>query len=242
MSKLNVLLTGASGRMGKRVVKPLQMRFALRTLDIQPVPDDPDALMVDLRDFDGLKSAMQGIDVLVHLAATSDEAPFLEQLLPNNIEGLYKTYQAAHEAGVRRVVFASTCQAMLNHDPGRPIGAEDPYAPCTMYGATKAFGEVLGRFYHDKHGLEFIAIRIGWFEPYDHERLNVAGVHRDIWLSPRDGDQLLCRAIETPGIGFLIVSGTSSTDRERLSLKEAREHLGYEPEDDTIKLYGRPKE
>jgi nucleoside-diphosphate-sugar epimerase len=41
MAKLNVLLTGASGRIGRHIVKPLQQRYALRTLDLRPVPDDP---------------------------------------------------------------------------------------------------------------------------------------------------------------------------------------------------------
>lgn len=63
----------------------------------------------------------------------------------------------------------------------------DPSQPETTYGVSKAFGEVLGRYCPDHHGLESVAIRIGWLLPYDGPELRISESKRRIWLSPRDG-------------------------------------------------------
>jgi uronate dehydrogenase len=205
-------------------------------VDRFPQADDPDCVIADLQDMQVLERAMQGIDVVVHLAATSDEAPFIENLVPNNVVGLYNMLEAARRAGVRRFVFASTVQAVSAYPREKSIAAEDPVRPSTMYGATKAFGEALGSFYHDRHGLEFIAVRIGAFQQYDSPLLRKHVGLREIWLSPGDAVRLLHLAIERPGIGCAIVFATSKTTRERLSLASAREILGYEPGDDVADI------
>jgi len=230
--RLTLLVTGIGGRIGRHIVGPFREAYELRTLDRAPVPFAPEAVLTDLQDIAVLKEVMRGVDVVLHLAATSDEAPFLEQLVPNNVVGLYNTLQAAHEAGVRRVVFASTGQTVSAYPREKgTIEITDPPRPSTMYGATKVFGETLGRWYHDKHGLEFVGIRIGWFLAYDDEKLRR---HRgmNIWLSPRDTVGLFRAAIETPDVGYALVFGTSKNPFERLSLAPARERLDWEPEDD----------
>jgi uronate dehydrogenase len=237
MNTLKVLLTGSQGRMGPHLVEPFRQRYNLRTYDLKAEPDGPHAFQGDLQDIEVLKHAMQGVDVVVHLAATSDEAPFIENLVPNNVIGLYNTFQAAHESGVRRIVFASTVQAMsFNWRDQEQAGPLEPARPGTLYGATKVFGETVGRWYHDKHGMEFVAIRIGAFQPYDSEWLQ-KGWGRDIWLSPRDAVQLFQLAIEKPDVGYAVVCGTSQTPGERMSLQEAREVLGYVPIDKADDFY-----
>ena len=108
--KLSVLLTGSSGVIGKHLVEPFKKHYRLVTFDRNPSQNRGVNVVGDLCDFKGLKATMKGIDVLVHLAATSDEAPFTKELLPNNILGVYNAFQAAYEAGVKRIVFASSCQ------------------------------------------------------------------------------------------------------------------------------------
>lgn len=223
--------------MGPYLVEPFQKRYDLRTYDVKANPSDPNAFQGDLQDIEVLKAAMQGVDVVVHLAATSDEAPFVENLVPNNVIGMYNTFQAALESGVRRIVFASTCQAMsFNWRNGAKAGTSEPPRPSTLYGATKVFGETVGRWYHDKHGLEFVAIRIGAFQPYESDWF-AKNRCRDIWLSPRDAVQLFQLAIEKPDVGYAVVCGTSKTSVERMSLQEARDVLGYEPIDASDDFY-----
>ncbi|HEX9998132.1 MAG TPA: NAD(P)-dependent oxidoreductase, partial [Abditibacterium sp.] len=168
--------------------------------------------------------------VVVHLAATADEAPFVENLVPANIVGVHNVLEAARLEGVRRVVFASTVQTVGMRHGDSNIAPEEPPRPSTLYGATKVMGEVLGRFYHDKHGLEFIALRIGAFQPYESPQLRRPYV-QNIWLSPRDAVEVFRRAIETPVIGFAVVNATSDCQNGFLSLQSAQEVLGFEPGD-----------
>ena len=238
MPKLKVLLTGAGGRVGRHLVGPFQEQYDLRTLDRRRVPGDPNAVLADLQDFPALKAAMKDIDVAVHLAATPDEAPFVENLVPNNVVGLYNVFQAALEAKVRRIVFASTCQTVLGQPWDHTISIADPVRPCSMYGATKVFGEALGRFYHDRHKMQFVGIRIGAFQAYDSPHLLKSSGTRALWLSPRDAVSLFRRAIEKENVGYALVFGTSITEWELLSRKEAKELLDYEPQDDVVKLCG----
>ena len=83
--------------------------------------------------------------------------------------GVFNVLEAARLENVRRVVFASSIQAVGLNGRGssEATGVEMLPRPNSMYGATKVWGETLGRYYHDKYGLEFIALRLGAFEPYE---------------------------------------------------------------------------
>jgi uronate dehydrogenase len=238
MGRLRVFLTGATGRVGRVLVPAFREVYDLRTLHRRPPADCADAVLGDLQDRDRLSALMEGYDVVVHLAAVSHEAPFVEEIVPVNIVGAYNVVEAAHQAGVRRIVFASTCHVVQFRQSQRTIAAAEPYRPETIYGVSKAFGEVLGRYYHEQFGMEFVAIRIGWLLLYDDPELRTSAFKRGIWLSPRDAVSLFRLAIERPGVGYAVVFGTSTTDREVVSLRTAREALGYEPADDVVGLYG----
>ena len=229
---MKVLLTGPSGRVGPHLVGPFREHYDLATFDLKPSAE-PQSFVGDLSEIEPLRAAMRGIEVVVHLAATSDEAPFVEQLLGPNIVGVFNVLEAARLEKVRRVVFASSIQAVGLNGRGQSeaTGVEMLPRPNSMYGATKVWGETLGRHYHDKHGLEFIAIRLGAFESYDSPRLTKRG-YRSIWLSPRDAVSIFRAAIETENIGgYAIVNATSITPVERLSLQSAREILGWQPQE-----------
>ncbi len=244
MTKRAVLLTGAGGVIGRELTAGWGDRFDLRLLDRNPIEGRPDALVADLQDFEAMKRAMEGVETVVHLAAQPTDAPFVDVLVPNNVVGMYHALEAAHLAGVKRFVFASTVQAFDRYPRDKTVTETDLPRPITLYGATKALGETMGRWYRDKHGMEFIAVRIGWFMLYDCPYLmdrNNKG--RAIWLSPRDAVGLFARAIEIDPLpdGYALVFATSKTNFERLSLTPAREILGYEPQDDLTKLYPAPE-
>jgi nucleoside-diphosphate-sugar epimerase len=232
MPRTRVLLTGAGGRIGPHILPTFHERYDLTVLDRNPVAGEPATILSDLQDIDVLRRAMQGCEAVVHLAATANEAPFLDDLVPNNIVGMYNMLTAAVETGVRRFVFASTVQTVRSHAMTLPVRPADPPRPVSLYGATKVFGETLGRYFHDTHGLEFVAIRIGWFQPYDSPMFRERPVVGTIWLSPRDAARILQCAVEKPDVGYAVVFGTSKTTKDVLSLQEARDLLGYEPQDD----------
>jgi nucleoside-diphosphate-sugar epimerase len=231
-TKPRVLLTGPGGRIGPSVVPLFSERFDLRLLDKNPIPEAKNAIVSDLSDINTLTEALSGMDCLVHLAATSDEAPFVEQLVPNNVIGLYNIFEAARLSGVKRIVFASTVQAVGFYPNNHTVQATDLPRPVSLYGCTKAFGETLGRYYFDRHGIEFIGVRIGWFQNYDSPLLRNNRGARSIWLSPNDAAGILARCVEAENIGYALVFATSKTEFERLSLAPARELLNYTPIDD----------
>ena len=140
---------------------------------------------------------------------------------------MHTTLEAMRQEGVRRMVFAST-----NHVTGyyererRPCYPDMPVRPDSHYGASKAFGEALARFYVDEHGLAVICLRIGSWLP---EPRTVR--HLSTWLSPRDMAQLAWRAIETP-LSWGIFYAISANTRRTWNIGPTQELLGYRPEDD----------
>jgi uronate dehydrogenase len=226
-----VLLTGAAGGMGTMMRELLPpYGYALRLLDMDPVEGEPDAITADLADKDALREAVRGVDAIIHLAGISLEAPF-EKILRANIEGTHNVYEAAREAGVGRIVFASSNHAVgftprpVGDDPLIPIDV--PRRPDTFYGLSKSFGEDLGSYYWDKHGIETVAIRIGscFPEPTSVRMLS-------IWMSPADGARLLHAALTAEDVGYHVVYGSSANTRLWWDLSSARA-LGYEPRDDS---------
>lgn len=231
--RLTVLLTGPGGRIGPHILPLFEEKFELRILDKKPVPGFEDRTFVtDLQDIGALREACRGVDVVVHLAAQSDEAPFVEKLVPHNVVGVYNLFQAALEADVRRIVFAGTVQSVGYYPHDVTVGPNDPPRPVSLYGATKVLAEAMGRFYHDRHGREFVSVRIGHFQDYHESSLRKSRGTRRIWLSPRDAASLLARAAEKEGVGYAVIFATSRTEQEFLSLAPARDLLGWEPEDD----------
>jgi nucleoside-diphosphate-sugar epimerase len=223
-----ILLTGAAGAIGT-MLRPRLARAGrvLRLLDIAPLSAGPDEEVVpgSVSDMDTMVAACAGVAAVVHLGGHSREAPWAE-ILAHNINGTYTVLDAARQAGVPRVVFASS-----NHAVGfRPVdedAGEYLYPrPDTYYGVSKAAGEALGSLYHDRYGLDVVCLRIGSCaeRPVNERALAT-------WLSPDDCGRLVSAALSAPAPGFRVVWGISANTRARWSLAEARS-LGYEPRDD----------
>jgi len=207
-----------------------QQGYALRLFDVRPVEGAPAVVTADLNDAAALRRAVQGVDAVVHLAGIPSEAPF-EQILRANIEGTTRLYETVREAGVRRVVFASSNHAVgFTPLPGPgepPIPAGTPHRPDTFYGLSKAYGEDLAQLYWDRHGIETVSLRIGSCvpEPADVRQLG-------IWLSPGDCARLVHAALTAEGVGHTAVYGSSANTRRVWDLSGAQA-LGYAPQDDS---------
>lgn len=226
-----VLITGAGGTIGSSLADLLRDRYDLRLLYRKQRPEVPpvdDWRALDLADLPALTEAMQGIDAVVHMAADPAVDATWESVLHNNIIATYNVFEAARQAGVRQIIFASTnhVMGMYDRDGMWPIFADQPIRPDSLYGVSKAFGEALGRFWYDQHGISVICLRIGWMlqEPQDE-------IARWMWLSPRDCAQIVSRAIDSD-IGFDIVYAISQNASRRWDITKTIEHFGYRPEDD----------
>lgn len=247
---MKILITGAAGRIGHCLRHGLAGRHEMRLFDREPIAPCGRAchsagcraasdearvgIVGDLNDLEALRRACEGAEAVVHLAGTRREAPFVEDLVPNNIVGTYNVLEAARQSGVRRVVFASSAQSVAAYPKEREVTVADEACPSSLYGAAKVLGESMGRYYFDKCGLEFVGLRIGWLLDASDAVLRRDGYARRIWLSPRDCVQLFARALEAPSEKFegcCVAFGTSLIRPARLRLDEARA-LGYEPLDD----------
>ncbi|WP_435076382.1 NAD-dependent glucose-6-phosphate dehydrogenase Azf [Halococcus sp. AFM35] len=239
-----VLLTGASGRVGRAIVGRLGDAYDWRLVDREPPTGDTEHiyLVANITDSEAMVEAMADVDVVVHLAGDPrPDAPW-DSVLENNIDGTHTVLEAAATAGVGKFVFASSNHAVGGYeaddrtpemyrsdDDFRLDGSELP-RPSNLYGVSKAAGETLCRYYHDEHGINVVCLRIGNLTenhpPEDYER------GQAMWLSHRDCAHLFERAIEAD-YGYEIVYGISDNDRKYYSLERAREVLGYEPKDNS---------
>jgi len=231
-----ILITGPGGRVGPQIVPLLREEFALRLLDASPLKSlplsgDDEFVLADVRDANALRDACDGIKAMVHLAAISDEADFHSKLLPVNLAGVFNALEAARLAGVRKVIFPSTGQTVLNYGRGQWVTPEMPVRPSTVYACTKIFGEALARYYSDIHGLSVICIRLCYFRADDDPLLRIPGhdVQRE-WCSPRDLTQLIVKSIRAD-LKFAIFFGVSNNTGRFWDISNAQKLVGYEPED-----------
>jgi nucleoside-diphosphate-sugar epimerase len=232
-----ILLTGAAGRIGTSLRDTLaDHRLHLHDRDLSGIETRPNevAFEGDIADFDGVQKAAAGCDAVIHLAGDPRVSAPWEDLRSPNIDGTYHVFEAARRAGARRLVFASTnhVTGMLDQQERWPVDPAGEIAPDSLYGASKAFGEALGRYYAETSDLSVICLRIGWvLERYLPDN---AGWRR-MWLSFRDLGQLVRKSL-TADVRFGIYYGVSANTPMRYVLDNARRDLGYEPVDDSTEI------
>jgi nucleoside-diphosphate-sugar epimerase len=240
MEQRKVLITGAAGRIGTSFRSLYGDRYRFRLVDRREIPDDAghEARVGDLTDPAFAREVAAGIDTVLHLAADpSPSAGFYESLLPLNIQATYNVFAGAAEAGCRRVIFASSNHAVNAYPLDVQVRPDDPVRPGDLYGVSKCFGEALARYYADRHGLRAIVLRIGAFQPPE------TAIDTDnprtlcLFISHRDLGQLIAKSIEAPDdLGFAIFGGVSDNQFKRLEISNARELIGYDPEDNSFDL------
>ena len=229
MSMNRILITGAAGRIGRTLREGLAQGYELlRLLDVAPLGEAAareELVRADIADLAAIEAALDGIDCVVHLAAVPEEDTW-EKILPANIVGTYNVFEAARRRGTRRIVFASTNHVVGFHRRERRLDEHVMPRPDTRYGASKAFGEALGRLYGDKHGMSVACLRIGSFQPKPQDERQLS-----TWISPRDMTALVRCCIDAPDYHFLILYGVSN-NRDRRWFDEASRRIGYVPQDD----------
>jgi NAD+ dependent glucose-6-phosphate dehydrogenase len=245
-----VLVTGAEGTIGTSLRRALRNRYELVLLT--RTRQEFTSHVADIADLDAIEPAFAGVDAVVHLAASAAVDSSWEEVVHNNVIGTYNVFEAARRAGADRVVFASS-----NHVVGmyEVEGAPEIYEltdrrvydhrvelrPDSLYGVSKAFGEVLGRYYHERHSLRVFCLRIGAVVPDEdqvagggHEQGVDGAVRtrlRAVWQSQRDCVQLIASCLEANDVSWAIAYGISNNPRQFWDISHARSVLGYSPRD-----------
>lgn len=213
MKPQRILITGSAGRLGRAAVRELVARgHSVLGFDQHPTPGLTEFIVGTLQDADALNRAAAGADVLIHLAATPDDATFprgvapndgdnfLSELVPNNIVGSYHVLEAARKNGVQKVLLASSGQVVDGYlDQGQsPVLASWPTHPRYLYASTKVFLEAIGSAYAHAHGMKVLAVRLGWCPRDAGQVAQIAASpeDQDVFLSPGDAGRFFACAVE----------------------------------------------
>jgi nucleoside-diphosphate-sugar epimerase len=236
-----MLITGAAGSIGSSLARQLHDRYAFRLTDVRPPEDTYDCPFVeaDIADYEAIRAVCRGVETVIHLAADPSEEATWDSLLPRNVIGTYNVFEAAREAGCRRVIFASSVHAVFAYERGVQVRTTMPVRPQFLYGATKAWGEAVGCNYAEQHGLSVICLRFGWVVA--REMLAGAGTSDDLDMAVTYEDlaRLVVASIEAPpDFTFGVFHGISDNRWKRFDISDARERLGYAPEDDAFAIAG----
>ncbi|HEY2132078.1 MAG TPA: NAD(P)-dependent oxidoreductase [Acetobacteraceae bacterium] len=224
-----VLLTGASGALGRVLARALgALGWQLVLTDIAPFPDPiPQGAAftkADLSDGLAILRLAEGCGAIIHLGGIAVERPF-EEIIGPNIRGLYHIYEAARRERAR-VIFASSNHAVGFNERSATLPADTQFLPDGYYGLSKAYGELMGRMYWFKHGVESVNLRIGSAFP---EPVNARMLAT--WLSYPDFSRLVERCVLTPGVGHAVIWATSNNARMTWWREDARSKLGWTPID-----------
>jgi nucleoside-diphosphate-sugar epimerase len=222
---LKVLITGSAGRVGRPLIEGLKARYDLRAFDRAATPGVADSHIGDVRRLDDLLEAADGVDVIVHLAGDPRPSAPWEDVLQHNIIGTYNVFEAARRCRVRRVVFASRAGFLASYPAGTLRTIDLIPRPESLYSVGKLFGELLGQYYAASHGLEVIAVRVGYLS---RERKEPEHPHH---LSHGDAVRLFERCICHPGVKFEIVFGVSDSTYGLYDLDHGRRTLHFYPRD-----------
>jgi len=238
-----VLVTGAAGNIGSYFAEHSHSKFDLALLERDASKMREKGLEKygrliegDISNLDSLKAAFVGVDTVLHLAADPSPNATWETVRDINISGTYNAYVAAKAAGCRRVIYASSIHAVSGYPADVQVKTSEPVNPGDLYGVSKCFGEAMGRYMAEQEGLSVIALRIGAFQPVEKAEDEGSLSLIDAFVSKRDLNQLIERCIEVENVRWAVLHGLSDNRFKRLDISDARELVGFAPQDDATAL------
>ena len=165
---MNVLVTGGAGFIGSNLAQALvDAGHSTRVLDdlstgfLENVPAKAELIEGDVADAETVAKAVVGVEVVFHLAAhravfRSVEHPLATDTV--NVHGTLNVLKASADAGVRRVVSASS-SSVYGGAATMPTAEHEPLWPRSPYAVTKLAGEHYCRVFSELFGLETVSLR-----------------------------------------------------------------------------------
>jgi UDP-glucose 4-epimerase len=165
----NALVTGGAGFIGSRAVRDLLERgLEVRVLDDlstgtrEAVPEGARLIVGDVRDENDVRSALEGVDAVFHLAAKVTIRGSFEQFyedVETNILGTANILRCLDTETVQRFVLASSMAVYAESEPGSTVSESHPCRPLSPYGVGKRTGEQLCAQILGQMGIPFTALR-----------------------------------------------------------------------------------
>ncbi len=173
---MRVLVTGGAGRIGRVTIERLiQHGWDVRGIDLESKAEISGAEFVpcNILNYDDLRQQMRGCQAVIHLAAIS--SPKLvrgARIFEVNSSGTFNVFEAAAAEGIRRVVQASSINALgcaysiTDFSPRYfPIDEAHPSFTTDPYSFSKEINEDIGRYYWRREGISSLALRFPWVHP-----------------------------------------------------------------------------
>jgi len=204
--------------------------------------------LADLADAEAISSAVEGMEAVLHIGAVPDPGAPFNDILQSNVVGTYNVLEACRQAGIKRLVYASSIMASMGY-----FNYQEPYAaireqrfddvpaaipmvkhtdlprPTEPYSASKIWGEGLCRAYADAYGISTVCLRIG---AVNKENRSLMPWTDSLWCSHRDVTNIIELALQaTVQPCFEICYGVSDNQHRWVDLAPAKSQLGYVPQD-----------
>jgi UDP-glucose 4-epimerase len=190
-----ILVTGGAGLIGSTTIDLLLRKYAPAQIvilddlvrgsmaNVERALKDPRLKFVkgDVCDVEAVKGATHGMDAVIHLAALRITACAAETRRAMEVmcDGSFNVVEAAREAGVKKVVAASSASIYGLADAFPTREDHHPYNNRTWYGASKVMLEGLLRSYHAMYGLPYVAMR--YFNVYG-PRMDLHGKYTEVLI------------------------------------------------------------
>ncbi len=165
------LVTGGAGFIGSNIVHALVSRqHEVRVLDdfstgrrqnLERPHPSVEVVEGDICDASTVADAMDGADYCLHQAAIPSVPRSIEDPSASNranVDGTINVFVAARDAGLRRVVFASS-SAVYGNAERLPVAETLPVNPISPYGVNKAADEMYARVFSDLFDMDIVALR-----------------------------------------------------------------------------------
>jgi UDP-glucose 4-epimerase len=216
---LKIVVTGSSGKLAKYLIPKLTNKHEVLLYDKQP-PKQSHAhfILGEVTNRDKLIKTFNGADAVIHLAALRSRFNNLPMnVMETNVVGTFSVLEAAHNQGVKKLIFSSSdavlgiAQSQNDIEPEYlPTDEKHPLKPQDPYGISKTLGEEMCRFYAMGYDMNIIALRFSnIFCPGDEQKyLNDArdpSVRRKslwAWVHVEDAVQAIMSSLASNLQGF----------------------------------------
>jgi len=231
--KKTILITGACGNIGSKLVQHLGQSFELKLLDLL---GDKDVIIADISKIEGNWAAeFDGVDVVIHLAGEMRPTASWSECYQANVVGTRNVLRACAQAGVRRVIYASSNQIMAGYRfLEGPVTSDMEPKPLNPYAISKLICEELGKSFALETGISFISLRIGFMQRAENLPRPGMGIGlwgQQMWLSNQDALRAFDHAIGAQDVPFSVLNLISDIDGTRWDMTKTREVIGFEPQD-----------